>query len=82
MEQLALAVIAGVFGGSLLTKLVDRLFDRRKDGQQVHFAQEDQTLKWSEKALAVAEELMQTKLELTECEQRCLRCENRLAKGN
>tara|TARA_R110000868_G_scaffold94204_1_gene260122 strand:- start:45 stop:302 length:258 start_codon:yes stop_codon:yes gene_type:complete len=81
MEQIVTTLIVGLLGGSVAKTLVDRYFDRPKNAQSIHLTQEDQTLKWSEKALAVAEELMQVKIKLgetivalSECEERCTQC--------
>lgn len=71
-------IVVGVLGGSLLTAVVQKLFDRKKDASSIRLSEGDQTLKWSEKALQIIDELIETKRQLAECEDRCRDCdENR-----
>lgn len=68
-------IIVGILGGSLLTTVVQKLFDRKKDAVGIRLSEGDQTLKWSEKALQIIDELIETKRQLADCEARCRDCD-------
>jgi hypothetical protein len=55
-------LITGIFGGAVLTTLINQLFERKGKQTTIQITQEDQTLKWSAKALEITEELIAAKM--------------------